>query len=69
MRKIIAASLLCISLVACKAPASTEPDEGYYSSICLDGVEYWHQWRKATLAVRIDPETLKPIKCKSENSL
>ena len=75
MRKIIVSSLSCIPLVACTAPAPADyerPDEGYHSAVCLDGVGYWYfkggtHGGRESLAVRIDPENLKPVNCKSAN--
>lgn len=41
----------------------TEVTSGYFNTVCLDGVLYWHQYRK--LAVYIDKETLTPKRCET----
>ena len=36
-----------------------------YETICLDGVRYWYKrdGYRESLAPRIDPETLQPVRC------
>lgn len=70
MKKI--ALLLAVSLmfVGCgksdnRIAAADEFSEADFQSVCLDGVQYWMRAaaRKGYLAVRIDPNTLKPVNC------
>ena len=50
-----------ISTTNSVTPVDDSPTVGTYSTVCLDGVLYWNQFRK--LAPYIDKETLTYKRC------
>jgi hypothetical protein len=74
MKHFLLALSLALALSACAPSNGFSADdyadsEDLFSTICLDGVEYWVRAAasKSYLAVRIDPETLQPRRCTKQD--
>lgn len=60
---LIVAAMSVLFLTACIE--ENKDVTGSFTSVCLDGVQYWHRpsGYSALLAPRIDPETLTFTRC------
>lgn len=68
MKKLLVIAVLLV-LAGCDnqwSDSDYSTSTNLFTSICIDGVEYWIRatGHKGYLAVRIDPNTLMPKRCK-----
>jgi hypothetical protein len=66
MKKLFVLALVVVALSGC----DNNPYDQRRNTLCMDGVEYWvfyHHAKPSSLAVRISPETLKPVLCSVKN--
>jgi hypothetical protein len=62
MKKLLPVLVAVVLLSGCDADFYTAK----FQTVCLDGVEYWttnYNARQTSLAVKIDPTTLQPLRC------